>query len=78
MRKTTKGHGMAALKLFTRVLRRWAKAAFTTWKKWSGSSTSWGAGRGARRSTEEVTLGAGMKQSGGTSKRSSVWAWYWQ
>ena len=32
-------------------------------------------GPGVSRSTEEVTLGAGRKQSGGTSKSSSVPAW---
>ena len=67
-----------ALRLLARVLRRWAKAARTTRKKWASSSTSAGGALGTMRSTEEVTLGAGRKQSGGTSKSSSVWAWYWQ
>ena len=68
----------AAVRPLSRVLRRWAKAARTTRKKKSASSTSAGAGRGTSRRTEEVTLGAGMKHSGGTSKSSSQWAWYWQ
>ena len=56
---------------YAAVFRRWAKAARTTRKKCSGSSTSSGAGRGTMRSTEEVTFGAGMKHSGGTSNSNS-------
>ena len=39
-------------------------------KKWASSSTSAGAGRGVIRRTAEVTLGAGIKQEGETSKSS--------
>ena len=35
-------------------------------------------GRGVIRRTAEVTLGAGIKQEGGTSKSSSGAVWYWQ
>ena len=34
--------------------------------------------RGVIRRTAEVTLGAGIKQEGGTSKSSSGAVWYWQ
>ena len=66
------------VRLLARVFRRWAKAARTTRKKWASSSTSAGAGRGVIRRTAEVTLGAGIKQEGGTSKSSSGAVWYWQ
>ena len=68
----------AELKLLTKVLRRWAKDARTTRKKWASSSTPGGGGQGTIRSTEEVTLGAGRKHSGPTSKRSFGRVWYWQ
>ena len=63
----------------TRVLRRWAKLARTTRKKNASSATiAGGWDRTVRCSTAEVTLGWGIKQLGGTSKRISGWAWYWQ
>ena len=43
-----------------------------------GLSALAGAGRGVIRRTAEVTLGAGIKQEGGTSKSSSGAVWYWQ
>lgn len=70
--------GQGGGELLARVFRRWAKAARTTRKKWASSSTSAGAGRGVIRRTAEVTLGAGIKQEGGTSKSSSGAVWYWQ
>ena len=57
------------------VFLRWAKAPRTTRKKRAGSPTgTGGASRTVMRITEEVTLGAGRKQEGGTSKRTSQWA----
>ena len=60
------------------VLRRWAKAAFTRLKIASRSPSTGGLSRRVSRTTAEVTLGAGRKQSGGTSNKSSQPAWYWQ
>ena len=77
-RMSSLGRSRLAARLLSRVLRRRAKAAFTTRKKWSGSSTSAGTGRGTIRTTADVTLGAGRKHSGPTAKSSSGAVWYWQ
>ena len=55
-------------KALTKVFRRWAKAARTTWKNSVSSGTSTGGlPRTIMRMTEDVTFGAGRKQEGGTS-----------
>lgn len=68
----------AEARLLHSVLRRRAKAARTVRKKKSFPQTgaAGGAARLSQRMTAEVTLGAGRKQEGGTSKRSSTRVWY--
>ena len=62
---------------FTRVFRRWLKAARMVRNSNASSCTSaGGVCRRRSRITEDTTLGAGMKQWGGTSNSSWVSAYH--